>query len=278
MMKKFVYALAVTGLMISLAPAFATMAQKPETSQQPSSSIVHNLPKNATEVAPDVLYLGQHKDNNGKLLDGYAIIDRRSANAKPGNSAKPGGSSTCYAFLASGAKWKTVEPYRFDANNADGLATTTIQLLLANDLNKWESAAGVQIFGSQEPGPINAASIGNSANSVNEVVFGNITSSGVIAVTYAWGIFGGNPAGRVLSEWDMVINDVGFDWSADATGVTGKMDFENITTHETGHAAGLGHPSDSCADETMYRYADFGETKKRDLNPGDTTGVRSLYR
>ena len=30
-------------------------------------------------------------------------------------------------------------------------------------------------------------------------------------------------------------------------------------------------------EETMYAYADFGETKKRTLEAGDITGVQKLY-
>ena len=55
------------------------------------------------------------------------------------------------------------------------------------------------------------------------------------------------------------------------------MDFENIATHEIGHSVGMGHPPDECIDETMYRFADYGETGKRDLNSGDIAGINDLY-
>ena len=55
------------------------------------------------------------------------------------------------------------------------------------------------------------------------------------------------------------------------------MDFENIAQHELGHAFGLGHPSDTCTEETMYRFASNGETKKRDLYDGDIAGIKALY-
>lgn len=77
-------------------------------------------------------------------------------------------------------------------------------------------------------------------------------------------------------EWDQVYDDVDFDWSDN--GEAGKMDFEEIATHELGHAVGLGHPEDSCTEETMYRYASLGETKKRDLNTGDIAGIATLYK
>jgi hypothetical protein len=74
----------------------------------------------------------------------------------------------------------------------------------------------------------------------------------------------------------MVFDDVDFAWST--TGSAGAMDLQNIATHENGHAAGMGHPGDSCTEETMYRFAGFGETKKRDLNYGDIAGVQALYK
>jgi hypothetical protein len=40
----------------------------------------------------------------------------------------------------------------------------------------------------------------------------------------------------------------------------------------------MAHPSDGCVDETMYRFADTGETKKRDLHTGDIAGIQELYK
>ncbi len=55
------------------------------------------------------------------------------------------------------------------------------------------------------------------------------------------------------------------------------MDYQNIATHEFGHAVGLGHPEDTCTEETMYAFAAFNETKKRTLEAGDIAGVNDLY-
>ncbi len=99
--------------------------------------------------------------------------------------------------------------------------------------------------------------------------------SGAIGVTIVWGIFNGPPFARELVEWDQVYDDTDFDWSS--TGEAGKMDFENIATHELGHTVGMGHPDDSCLEETMYRFASEGETNKRTLEAGDSAGVKRLY-
>ena len=59
------------------------------------------------------------------------------------------------------------------------------------------------------------------------------------------------------------------------------MDVANIVTHELGHAAGLGHTPNDCADKpedhTMYASARLNETKKRDLYQGDIDGIHALY-
>jgi hypothetical protein len=55
------------------------------------------------------------------------------------------------------------------------------------------------------------------------------------------------------------------------------MDYQNIATHEFGHAAGMGHPAGSCTEETMYGFAQSGETKKRTLAAGDIAGIQKQY-
>lgn len=111
----------------------------------------------------------------------------------------------------------------------------------------------------------------------NEVYFGDIPSAGAIGVTIVWGIFSGPASVRVLTEWDQVYDDVDFEWTDDGLSEPTRMDFRNIAAHELGHAVGLDHPSNLCTEETMYRYASYGETKKIDLHAGDILGVSTLY-
>ena len=146
---------------------------------------------------------------------------------------------------------------------------------LASDLQKWEDASSANIFGTGSTTTGTLVADESSTDGLNEVYFGSIDSPGAIAVTITWGIFSGPMANRELVEWDQVYDQTDFSWAND--GSAGSMDFENIATHEIGHAAGMGHPSSTCVDETMYAYADYGETKKRDLNTGDIAGIQSLY-
>ncbi len=240
------------------------------------------LPPQAREVQPNVFFLGTAVDN-GRVVEGYAIVHPRQNGAKPdraGNGKGGGGGgggkqSSCFAFLAKGASWNAAEAYVVNGTNSRGLDANVVAGLVGSGIGKWESAASADIFGNgyQTAGVLVADLV--APDGINEVYFADIGSSGTIAVTIVWGIFGGPPHSRVLVEWDIVYDDVDFDWSL--SGEAGKMDFDNIATHEIGHAAGMGHPEDTCIDETMYRFASNGETAKRDLNAGDIAGVADLY-
>jgi len=237
----------------------------------------YKLPEGAREIEQDLYSLGVSKDVDGTLVEGYAFIHRRDKDARGGggSSKKPGG-STCYSFLASGARWKVTEQYLINTENADGLSSDFVSSTFARGIAEWEKYAPFDIFGAGvvTSDPLSAET--TSPDGLNEVFFSSIDDPGVIAVTTTWGIFGGPPQNRKLVEWDMVFNDPNFVWG-DALASASLMDFENIAVHEIGHAAGLGHPSDSCTQETMYRFASNGETKKRDLNTGDIQGIQKLY-
>lgn len=210
----------------------------------------------------------------GKVVEGIAIIHRKSP-ARPGKP-KPG-TDTCYTYLSSGAKWKTVEPWVVNSSNVDGLGSSAVFNLLSGGVTKWEDAAGFDILGSGSATSSALLADTSSPDNLNEVYFADVSEPGVIAVTIVWGIFGGPPQGRKLVEWDQVYDDVSFDWSAEASGSANKMDFGNIATHELGHSVGMGDLYNSCVDETMYGFSSNAEIKKRDLNSGDITGVNALY-
>jgi len=231
------------------------------------------LPENAVEVSSGVFYLGKALDK-GKVVEGYAFLAKNSQDKKA-RKPKPTKESSCYEFLASGAKWKSVEDYIVDATNTRELDEVFVRNNLAMDIGKWETASGKNILGNGEAGKVELSEIG-TLNNKNEVMFADINSQGAIGVTIIWGIFGGRPSNRILVEWDMVLDDADFDWSA--IGEAGKMDFENIATHELGHAVGMGDLyNGECSEQTMYGYASYGETKKQTLEAGDIAGINKLY-
>ena len=230
-----------------------------------------------------VISLGSALDpQTGQVVEGYAIVRYKDQPAKPAGRGK--GGSTCYAFLGSGVKWKTPEFWRVNGANTRGLDAGYIYDNLSTNIDKWEDAAdgtigntgSVDILGYGISTTSTLAADTAAPDGTNEVYFANISESGAIGVTIVWGVFGGPPRSRQLVEWDQVYDDTDFDWSA--AGEAGKMDFENIATHELGHSIGLADLyTDACANETMYGYAAEGQTNKRSLEAGDIAGVSKLY-
>jgi hypothetical protein len=274
-MKKTVTIAQAVILVVSLALGSVprTMAEKPVKENRTIKV------EGATPEHP-VVSLGKAFDKkSGQEIEGYAIVHfAKNASA----SSKPTAGSTCYGYLPGGAKWKNVEPWVIDPLNTGELGPDFVLLNMTKDIAKWEDAAdgtvgdskGVNILGD---GALSAASIipSSAANDRNEVTFAHVDTQGAIAVTYVWGIFSGPTVKRQLVEWDQVYNT---DYAWSATGEAGKMDFENIATHELGHAVGMADLYTSgCAEETMYGYADYAQTNKQDLNGGDILGINLLY-
>jgi len=282
------------GLFIALVfSAVLVLAAKPDfqaVNVKPSNGhAIVTIPARAIEVSPGVFYLGMAVDN-GRLVEGYAMFVKPgtvcgNGICEPGENARKcpedcssedpePDTSSCYKFLAKGAKWKTVEPYLVDPTNTRGLDEAFVRNNLAMDIGKWETEASFDILGNEIVGIVDGADM-DSTDGKNEVMFADIDSDGAIAVAIVWGIFGGPPPFRELVEWDMIFDDVDFDWG---TGEADKMDFESIATHELGHAVGLGDLyTDFCSEQTMYGYATEGETKKRTLEAGDIKGIQELY-
>jgi len=280
MIKKFTILTLTLGLMATVSPVLAVPSRQVAQLSTPGTERVLVLPE-AAGNSP-VISLGSAVDpGTGQVVEGFAFIHyKKGFNHKDGHNkggGKPGGGgdSSCFSFLARGAKWKVAEPWVVNTANSEGLASDFVFDNLTADIAKWESAAAADILGDGSVTTDVLAADMVSPDDVNEVYFGEISQPGAIAAPIVWGIFGGRPSNRQLVEWDMIFDEVDFDWSA--TGEAGKMDFENIMTHELGHAVGMGHPDSACAEETMYAFADFGETKKRDLNAGDIAGVAKLY-
>lgn len=261
------------------------------------------IPPHAAEIAPGIFHLGTALDK-GRVVEGYAIVTPHKKSkkrfAKPGCNndgiCDPGekkncgdcniagdeevDTSSCYEYTR-GAKWKVEENYIVNTSNNSGLDHFYILDNLEINIGKWEKASGAWIIGNQQSTdePLEADSY--SPDGSNEVYFADVEYANAIGVTIIWGIFGGPPNRRELVEWDQIYDDFDFDWSDDCESeeCASKMDFENIATHELGHSVGLIDLYDSfCSGQTMYGYASGGETTKRDLEDGDITGIRQLYK
>ena len=124
----------------------------------------------------------------------------------------------------------------------------------------WEDAARRDFFGGYD-----------SSETGNGVRFGSLGES-LLAQTL---LYSTRLQGAVRPyKWQITFNS-DLPWSLEQDPLA--YDFENIGTHEIGHAAGMGHASTTCPEETMYPYASKGEIVKRDLHVGDIAGISSLY-
>lgn len=112
---------------------------------------------------------------------------------------------------------------------------------------------------------------------INLVGWGLIGGS-TIALTSYWGVYStGNYDSLRITETDVKFDSSKL-WSAQPSGVAGRFDVQNIGAHEAGHTFGLADLYESAdSEQTMYGYADLGETKKRTLEWGDLAGVAALY-
>jgi len=287
----------VSSLILSLALSIFVIADSstnlvPATNDKSKSEVLIIIPSHAVELADGVFSLGESMDVNGGVVEGlmfvyYSNHENKRKNAKPpwaGGGNDKGGNTiktNCYSFMAKGAKWKNIENYMINTNNNAGLSDSFVRNNIASKINKWEDSADgsidgnlINIFGNEISGVVDGADNLNP-DGKNEILFADIDSPNVIGVTIVWGIFSGPPSQRVLVEWDQVYDDFDFSWSS--SGEAGKMDFENIATHEIGHSFGLSHPPEECTEETMYAYSSNGETKKRTLEAGDIEGISNLY-
>lgn len=271
-MIKTITTLSIIGLMVITVSVFAVQDYDNMNLKTPGVDKNLILPLPATNSS--VIFLGIAYDpGSNSMVEGYAIIHYAKGGKKGPPEGKNGKGKQCYTFISKGAKWKDVEDYMVDTTGS-GLADAFVRTNIASNIDKWEEAAVLNILGNEIVGLVDGADT-ISPDDKNEVLFGPL-DQGTIGVTIIWGIFGGRPAARKLVEWDQVYNTF-YQWSEN--GETGKMDFENIATHELGHSFGLGDLYDAnCMEETMYGYATEGETKKRDLGVGDIAGIIDLYK
>lgn len=286
---------------MALAVGFGLWQAQPSEAQgRPKFS----LPAAAVEVAPNVFFLGTAIDN-GRVVEGYAFVHPTgrthaghmggSMGHRPGGGGEGNGGgdvAECFSFISRGARWNSVEQYLYNPTTVDMEDDLTVReerILIGVELNtaiaQWENAADVGILGSGIETFASLSADLSATDNLNEVYFADIDTENVIAVTIVWGIFRGPPGLRGLVEWDMVFDDVSFDWSIGDLPSSVEMDFANIATHEIGHAVGMDHTpasdsptsSDTCFEQTMYPFAAPEEVIKQTLDVGDIAGINELY-
>lgn len=254
------------------------------------------MPSNAIRINKNTYYLGETYMNSDiqqkrsisefeeepvklQILAHIHWVDDSTENSESNKveSNVENYATTCYAFNAIGSIWKHQEDYIIRSSNNQGLSDSFIASTFANSISKWQSnLPHHQIFGSRS----SASSDGvgsNEPDGRNELIFGSVSMSGVIAVTITYGTFQGPVDKREIVEWDMIVNQNDYRFG-DALSNSRLMDLESIFTHESGHICGLADVyASACSDATMYGYSSEGQTNKRSLASADTTGVRILY-
>ncbi|MEM3629581.1 MAG: hypothetical protein QXE06_09485 [Candidatus Bathyarchaeia archaeon] len=160
--------------------------------------------------------------------------------------------------------WYGTAKFWINPSNKYGFSTSAVVAAITASANAWDNETSAAVFSYQG---ITTKSAGKRDN-YNVVAWG-LYRAGVIAVTYIWYV------GDTILETDTRLNTL-YKWSL--TGEAGKMDVQNIMTHEFGHWCGL---DDLYNDKdywlTMYGYASYGETYKRTLGLGDILGLQTVY-
>jgi len=163
-----------------------------------------------------------------------------------------------------GFHWYTTANYWVNPSNKYGLSASAVVTAITTSASTWDQETGFQVFSYRGTTSRSAGRY----DGYNVVAWGPYQAN-VIAVTYIW------YSGDRIVETDTRMN-AWFGWSL--SGAAGKMDVQDIMTHELGHWCGL---ADLYNDVdywlTMYGYANYGETYKRTLGLGDINGLEAVY-
>ncbi|MEM3383851.1 MAG: hypothetical protein QW698_07440 [Nitrososphaerales archaeon] len=160
--------------------------------------------------------------------------------------------------------WHTTAKYWINPSNKYGFSTNDVVNTITASANTWDEKTSYEVFSYQGTTTRSAG----RRDGYNVIAWG-LYRRGAIAITYIW------YSGDRIIETDTLLNTY-YKWSL--KGEKGKMDVQNIMTHEFGHWCGL----DDLYDDkdywlTMYGYASYGETYKQTLGLGDILGLRAVY-
>lgn len=196
-------------------------------------------------------------------------IFRRARPEGKGGGGGGGGADAGYKLAPW--KWKAseVEYFFFSASlTGTGLDVAATETSLLNGFAVWREANGnAPLFDLNHDTTSDSPAI-PAYDGVNALAWQDLGAGTTIAVTYTWY----SRKTKEAVHFDMAFN-TRFAWSN--VGASDAMDVQNIAAHEAGHVMGLDHATP--ADNTMYAYADEGETQKRDLAPGDVAGINARY-
>jgi len=154
--------------------------------------------------------------------------------------------------------------YYINSKNTYGFSSAAVVSTITTSVDTWDKETSYQVFSYKGT----ATRVAGKRDGYNVISWGKY-SAGVIAVTMSW------VSGGQTLEVDCMMN-TRFKWSL--TGEAGKMDVQNIMTHELGHFCGLKDLyNDADYWLTMYGYSNYGLTYARTLGLGDINGLKAVY-
>jgi hypothetical protein len=161
--------------------------------------------------------------------------------------------------------WYSTISYYVNPTNTYSFSISAVVNAVTTSAGTWDVETNYQVFSYKGT----TTRVAGQHDGFNVVSWGTYSQANAIAVTFIWA------SGRRMVETDCVMN-VQFGWSLN--GESGKMDVQNIMTHEFGHWCGL---NDLYKNKdywlTMYGYADYGQTWKQTLGLGDINGLQRVY-
>jgi len=200
------------------------------------------------------------------VIEKYVFIHYKKDFAKDTN-APAAKDVSCFKLM--GVKWASLPVnYVINPSNPQNLLESFITSAIYSSAEEWDAHTSKELFGTYT---VEQSAVAGVQNYKNEMSWGDYPQQGVIAVTYTWA----TKVKKQIVEFD-VLFDTDWAWGDGAT--ASVMDLQNIATHEIGHGIGLSDLySSRCGEVTMYGYSDFGETKKRTLEPADIAGLQKIY-
>ncbi len=179
-----------------------------------------------------------------------------------GGQGPPAKAANC--FKLAGWRWPGPVTYTI-ASSANSPLSTAV----GSAAGVWDAQTSRTLFTASDYGDAPF----DLRDSVNSVSFGDFADGDVIAVTMTWYY----PSTKSAIESDILF-DTTYTWGTVDSQTPSVMDLRNIATHEIGHTLGLSDLYTApCSAATMFGWADYGETIKRDLTPSDITGLRRIY-
>lgn len=194
-------------------------------------------------------------------------IDTR--HAKPAGTPGGGKTKTSPGYKLTGVTWKTL-PLTLRINPGS-LDPTFVYTAIYDSAEEWDGHTGAELVITYDVST-SVTLDGPTVDRVNELVFADIADSNIIAQCTYWY----NRRTKEIVDFEIVFNTK-YAWG-DAILDDALMDLQNIATHELGHGFGLADLYDTqWIEQTMYGYADYGETNKRTLENGDIAGIQAIY-